>query len=255
MKIAFVILTWGDAQERKENFKFSLNSVKKLSNFLNYNGISSQVFPYCFGKEKLTDDSNHINLESLEYYRSFKINYVIKDLIIKNQEPEIFCCLDSDIFTLDRDFNNFLGYVKNTNFKEKFLTARWYDSADRNAFDFNNYTHSDNMPIETIRSSDASGFFLVDFLTLKNMGGYDERFTVWGGEDNDIAYRLQRMGVKQEYMDFFFLHIKHARINEVTILDTKDKDLYLNQVKIVDQDKSIIRPTIVNNYYIKNLEN
>ena len=255
MKIAFVILTWGEDKERKENFKFSLNRVKKLSNFLNENGVIAKVFPYCFGREKLTEDSIHVNLEPLEYYRSFKINYVIKDLIMKNEEPEIFCCLDSDIFALDRNFDNFLQYVKNTNFKEKFLTARWYDSADRNAFDFNFYTHSDNIAIETIRSSDASGFFLVDFLTLKNIGGYDERFTVWGGEDNDIAYRLQRMGIKQEYMDFYFLHIKHARINEKTILDTKDKDLYLNQVKIVDIDKSVIRPTIINNYYINALEN
>jgi len=255
MKIAFVILTWGESQERKENFKFTLNSVHKLSKFLNGNGITTKVFPYCFGREKLTEDSIHVNLESLEFYKSFKLNYIIKDLIIKNEEPEIFCGIDCDIFALDKNFNNILEYIKNTNFKQKFLTAMWYDSADRNAFDFNSYTHSDNIVVETLRSSDASGFFFVDFLTLKNIGGYDERFTVWGGEDNDMAYRLQRAGLKQEYMDFYLLHIKHARMNEVKILDTKDKDLYLNQVKIVDTDKSIIRPTIINNYHINSLEN
>jgi predicted glycosyltransferase involved in capsule biosynthesis len=251
MKVAFAILTWGNKEERKENFKFSLNKLKNLIDFLEKNNIQCSLHPYCFGDEKLSYESTHVNLTACNYYRSFKINYVIKNIINDKIEPDIFCCLDSDIFILEQDFSKFLDYIKNTNFKNTFLTARWYDSSHREDFNFDNYTYSDHIRVETLRSSDASGFFLVDFKTLKFIGGYDERFTVWGGEDNDISTRLQRIGIAQEYMNFFFIHIKHERLNEITILETEYKDLYLNQVKIAQTDKSIVRPTLINDYYVQ----
>jgi hypothetical protein len=252
MKIAFTILTWGDNQERIENFKFSFYHLNKLKDFLEKNNIECILYPFCFGKNSLSENSIHVNLEELHYHRSFKINYVLKHIINKKIEPNIFCCIDSDIFILEKDYSRFLDYISNTNFKNTFLTARWYDSAFREDFNFHNYTHTNNIRVETVRSSDASGFFLVDFEILKAIGGYDERFTVWGGEDNDIGTRLQKFGVQQEYMDFLFLHLKHERLNEITILETEYKDIYLNQVKIAQTDHSIIRPTLINDYYVQN---
>lgn len=251
MKIAFAILTWGESTERKENFKFSLFQLKKLVSFLTEKGLECSIYPYCFGREKI-ENSFHINLKELNYHRSFKINYVLKSIIADEIQPDIFCCLDSDIFILEQDYEKFLNYINNTNFKNTFLTAKWYDSFSREDFNFNDYTYSSNIRVETIRSSDASGFFLVDFEILKFIGGYDERFTVWGGEDNDIAKRLQKIGIKQEYMNFFFMHLKHERLNEVNILNTEFKDLYLNQVKIAQTDSSIVRPTLLNDYYVQN---
>lgn len=251
MKIVFAILTWGSKEERKENFKFSLFQLKKLTNFLKANNIECSIYPYCFGKEKLTEDSFHSNLEFLNYHKSFKLNYVIKNIIEKKENPDIFCLIDCDILILEKNFQKILFYLQNTNFNNTHLTARWYDSANRNDFNFQNFSIKDNLSIETVRGSDAGGVFLVNFEILKNIGGFDERFTVWGGEDNDISLRLERIGVKQEYMNFYFLHIKHQRIDENLILGTKDKDIYLNQVKIAQNDKSVVRPTLINDYYVQ----
>lgn len=252
MKIAFAITTWNETKEREENFKFSTQHLKKLISFLEKNGVECSLHLYCFGKKNLLNDSNHVNLEALHYHRSFKINYVIKDIIKNKLEPDIFCCVDADIFILERNFLNLLDYIKNTNFKCNYLTAQWYDSSHREDFDFNTNIHVDNIRVETIRSSDASGFFLIDFKILKSIGGYDERFTVWGGEDNDLHIRLNKINVSKKYMNFLFMHIKHERLNEFSILNTEYKDLYLNQVKITETDKSVIRPTLINDYYVQN---
>jgi predicted glycosyltransferase involved in capsule biosynthesis len=251
MHIVFVIVNWGEKQERKENFKFSAHQIKKLISFLEKNDIQCSLHLYCFGKENLLKDSTHINLEALNYHRSFKINYAIKDILNKKIQPDIFCCLDSDIFILEQDYKNFLNYINNTNFKNTYLTAKWYDSSHREDFNFDKYTYINNIRIETMRASDASGFFLVDFKVLKSIGGYDERFTVWGGEDNDLCIRLHKMNIQKQWMDFFFIHLKHERLNEITILETEYKDLYLNQVKIAQNDKSIVRPTLINDYYVQ----
>lgn len=251
MHIAFVTVTWGEIEERKQNFKFTTYQIKKLISFLEKNKIECSLHLYCFGKENLLKDSIHVNLEALNYHRSFKINYAIKDIIRKEIKPDLFCCFDSDIFILEQDYEKFLSYINNTNFKNKYLTAKWYDSSHREDFDFFKYNYVNNIRVETIRASDASGFFVVNFEILKSIGGYDERFTVWGGEDNDLCIRLNKKNIKKQWIDFFFVHLKHERLNEISILQTKDKDRYLNQVKISQTDQSIVRPTLINDYYVQ----
>ena len=66
--------------------------------------------------------------------------------------------------------------------------------------------------------------------------------------------RLERFGLKKEYMNFYPIHIKHKRLdteNPNSPVSNHEKTYYLNQVKICQQDMSIIRPTILNNYYIE----
>lgn len=253
MKINFLILTWGEDLERAQNFKFCLLRLKKLCNFLNSNSIQTSTYPFCFGKVKLTDDSYHSNLFELKYHKSFKINYAIKKMINNNDFADVFCLVDCDVFLLEETFLNFLDYIKNTNFQKKYLASRWLDTSSREDFDFENNTIKNNLKIDQIRGSDAGGLFLVDFNILLKIGGFDERYVVWGAEDDDVSKRLERYGLEKEHVKFYPVHIKHERLdteNKNSPINNNEKTYYLNQIKICNEDQSIVRPTILNNYYV-----
>jgi GT2 family glycosyltransferase len=254
MKINFLILTWGEDLDRAQNFKFCLIRLKKLCNFLNLNNIQTVVYPFCFGKFKLTEDSYHSDLSALTYHKSFKTNYAIKQIIKNNDTGDLLCYIDADIFVLEQNFLNLMNYLKNTNFKEKYLTSRWLDTDSREDFDFEKNTIKNDLKINQVRGSDASGLFIVDFNILLKIGGFDERYTVWGAEDDDMCGRLERFGLEKEYMDFHPIHIKHKRLDTAdpnSPVNHHEKIYYLNQVKICQQDKSITRATILNNYYLE----
>lgn len=249
-----MILTWSEDLERAQNFRFSLARLKELCRFLNINKIETSIYPFCFGRTKLTEDSYHSDLSALTYHKSFKINYVIKQMLENKDQGDLLCLVDSDIVVLENNFFNLLDYIKNTDFKQKYLTGRWLDTDSREYFDFEKNTIKSILNISKIRGSDAGGLFIVDFNILLDMGGFDERFTVWGAEDDDMSNRLQRAGLIREYTDFYPIHIKHERLdteNKNSPVNNREKVYYLNQVKICQKDQSIVRPTILNNYYIE----
>lgn len=254
MKINFIIQTWGEDLERVQNFKFCLNRLKVLSDFLKIHDIETKIYPFCFGAIKITEDSFHSDLSALTYHKSFKTNYAIKQMIKDNNIADVLCYIDADIFVLEQDFINLLSYLKQTNFKQKYLTSRWLDTDSRDYFDFENDVIKENIKISKMRGSDASGLFIVDFDILLKIGGFDERYTVWGAEDDDMCRRLERYGLQKEYMNFYPIHIKHKRLdteNKDSPVNNHEKKYYLNQVKICQEDQSIVRPTILNNYYIE----
>jgi hypothetical protein len=78
---------------------------------------------------------------------------------------------------------------------------------------------------------------------LLNVNGYNEEFSGWGKEDNDIASRLINAGVKLRFLKFgaiaYHLHHKTASMvsveknQELFYKSKKDRIIYIN--KGIDQ--------------------
>ena len=65
--------------------------------------------------------------------------------------------------------------------------------------------------VEGIRDSDTHGTAICARADLAAMGGYDEVYRGWGGEDDDLYQRLILMGVaEREYPAGFVTAIKHG---------------------------------------------
>jgi hypothetical protein len=63
----------------------------------------------------------------------------------------------------------------------------------------------------------AGGLFLIHRDTYLQLGGFDERFVGWGGEDDAMTVKLQRAGVAlSEIGDEPALHLWHPRSHEST---------------------------------------
>jgi N-terminal domain of galactosyltransferase len=64
----------------------------------------------------------------------------------------------------------------------------------------------------------AGGLFLIARPTFVRVGGWDERFRGWGGEDDAMSYRLERLRVSGIELDRRpALHLHHARPSSQTM--------------------------------------
>lgn len=80
-----------------------------------------------------------------------------------------------------------------------------------------------------VRSPDTWGTFLCHQAMFKKVGGYDEAFRGWGGEDVDLYRRLAEMGVAAaEYPVGLLDPIPHDDLQRVAFQEVKD--LGLNHV-------------------------
>ncbi len=63
----------------------------------------------------------------------------------------------------------------------------------------------------------AGGLFVIHRDTYLTLGGFDERFVGWGGEDDAMTVKLERAGVQlSEIGDEAALHLWHPRSREST---------------------------------------
>ena len=87
----------------------------------------------------------------------------------KNASHETLCFVDADVFT-HLEF------------------AKWLElNQDPNSF----YVYPDPKAVELV------GFLIVARGHFFKVGGYDEAFTAWGGEDSDLYERLAMIGLSQ----------------------------------------------------------
>jgi glycosyltransferase involved in cell wall biosynthesis len=62
-------------------------------------------------------------------------------------------------------------------------------------------------------SKDALGWGFIPVAKLLQIGSYDEVYCIWGKEDNDIGYRLEKAGCKVEYISEIWMnHYYHPPV-------------------------------------------
>ncbi len=57
----------------------------------------------------------------------------------------------------------------------------------------------------------AGGIFAIRASTFARMGGFDERFVGWGGEDNAMTLKIQRLRPSVVQLEATALHLHHPR--------------------------------------------
>lgn len=71
---------------------------------------------------------------------------------------------------------------------------------------------SDREIIYTFPPASCGGAIVVDKdFFFCSLGGYNENYTDWGGEDNDLWLRAHVLGEGKEILDYTLLHLHHAR--------------------------------------------
>jgi glycosyltransferase involved in cell wall biosynthesis len=82
---------------------------------------------------------------------------------------------------------------------------------------------------------------------LEDIGGWDERFRGWGGEDDAISVKLQKYNKRITTLNYTCYHLYHGR----TIYDKNKHENYQNNVKLLHDIESMENVSIDSNVFLK----
>jgi len=183
---------------RIRNVKFSWNELKKLTNYLKNNGINAESTLYDFSPEQIITDSVHIPYPLGVYKKAEKTNIILKD----KKKYDFFMMIDCDAFFYEQDYETLLNLIKGLNKGDvcTFDLAKLEDNVSDYIVDDTfiiskanwSYAYSgarENGPLRH-HTGGLGGVYLSDTELLLSLGGFDEKYEGWGGEDGDMMGRI-----------------------------------------------------------------
>lgn len=258
MRISLNICFWSfnDTTNRIRNTIFSWERLKRFTDWYNSSHCSNRLdcFLFDLSNTQVLSESIHLPFIESTYERSKKINHCIEWNIL-NYKPDIICFLDSDIFFLEDQYINFSNAIENFD-KTTFAVSDVWDIKDNSLLDFDNYKFKNlsfnsklniltGAPVEKRTIKGLGAFFMIDLNAIVEVGGFDERFIVWGGEDDDLRYRLQRNKLKPVNLPVTLFHINHETL--INHADVQNFDIKRKQLECW-LDPTIVRKSTLSKY-------
>ena len=214
---------WDDGQPnstRIRNVKFAWEELKKLTDFLNRNGINAVCNLYDFSEKRIISESKHISYPLGEYKKAEKTNIILKE----QSHLDFFMMVDCDAFFHYDDFSKFLELIKSLEKGDviTFDLAKLEDNVSN--YLINNkfypekanwsYAYSgdrENGPLSS-HVGGLGGVYICDTKLLIDLGGFDEKYTGWGGEDGDMLGRIWYSEIPHKFRptkNFAPYHLPH----------------------------------------------
>lgn len=242
MKLSINIPFWYSNEDRLENLKITYKALTNLAKWLKIQGIDVTLNVFEFSEERqYFEDSIYLLVEE-GYSKAIRLNHALKYLKM-NDKPDIVCFIDSDCFVDLREYGKVLNTLLTFN-PEVYYCNNLVKLDKRSSFDIGSMSVNPSyMYTNTGLINGLGGMWFCDFDTLYEIGGFDERYKVWGREDEDMGKRFTMKGMEFEQLSFKVFHLPHP------IEPTKDNKLEREaQEQIFLYDNSIARPSLLNNY-------
>jgi len=242
MQISINIPFWYNDEDRLSNLKSCFKSLRNLQKYLISNGLDVDINVFEFSDERQCFGSSIYLPIGKGYSKSIRLNHGLKWLK-QNKKVDIVSFIDSDCVIDTKDYPKVLEQFTN------FDKSKYYCN-NLTKLDKKEYFNLENLTLEPFYTfvnsgiiNGLGGMWICDFDTLYEIGGFDERYTGWGLEDEDVGKRLYLKGLEFEQLDFKVYHLPHQI--EQSKKDTALRDI---QKKIFVEDNTIVRPTLLNNY-------
>lgn len=204
--------------------------------------------------ELLIADSNSKNYEELKnYFESSKEKIPMRivqhkmDLFsrselnnvgIRNARGEFMACTDVDML-FDRNFLSTVMNVAQNNCLIDSRTMRWkqilVDKIYNGEIDPYNNIKSCRLG-RILKRTSAGGFQCMHINDWNKINGFDERYRVWGSEDQDLLKRVQMAGIKTIWLgesrdSIMLFHQPHAKKDIKYDLEWQEKNKkFLNNI-------------------------
>lgn len=214
---------WDDGQTestRIRNVNFAWSELKNLNYFLLEKGITVESTLYDFSPEKIISDSQHIPYPLSVYKKAEKTNLILN----QKKNFKFFMMMDCDAFFYRKDYNNLLEIIKNLKDGDVYT----FDLAklDNNISDYivDGVFIPENADWSFAYSGDKSkgplcglngglgGVYISDTNLLLSLGGFDESYLGWGGEDGDMLGRIYYSNINHSInpvRNFAPFHLPH----------------------------------------------
>jgi predicted glycosyltransferase involved in capsule biosynthesis len=224
MTISINMKFWHDGHNnstRLRNVEFCWKELKNLWDYLTINNVYGNINLYDFSMDKIISDSIHISYPTGTYKKAEKTNIILK----QQANCDFFMMIDSDAFFDISDYGLLLDIIKNlgsgdvVTFDLAKLNDNTQDYIVNNIFDKNladwSYAYSgsrSNGPLFNGYSGGLGGVYICDTNLLVSLGGFDEKYTGWGGEDGDMLGRISYSSIPHKIIptkNFAPYHLPH----------------------------------------------
>jgi hypothetical protein len=230
MKVNINILFWDNGDEQRyKNTTLSWHLLKDFAEFAKQFNLVVIPNLFDFSEEKKIEDAIHITYPKGTFKKAEKINKVIEHF---KDFDGFFSIMDSDIIIRPSDYQNLVDLIKS--FKQnKYYVFNLDDLTCLSGVDFLGKKINFNalQYKKRVLDPDLGALFFIHQTIINNFK-MDERFVVWGGEDNEVSYRLQNAGYKKVICPFNVIHLPHNHA-----LKKEDMQQYNEQVNILRQNK------------------
>jgi hypothetical protein len=237
MKIIVNQIFWvSDDSDRVRNILFTSVKNKEMVQYLKNKGLDIEYNLYDFSPTKFIpyEDVIHIPTDK-KFYKSWKINRVIE----KCRDYDYIINIDADVFLLDDNYDYIYDILSNLNKTDnKFYVSNLLDLINPKEINFaKRIINKSNLKFYERYVNSLGPFYIVEVKKIFDIGGFDENFTVWGGEDDNMSERLVSYGLIKETLKSKPIHLPHKNNNYEVV----NSDEYKEQIKILENKKEIIK--------------
>lgn len=206
MIIKINILFWGNSKERLDNTNLSLHYLKKFCIYAQDKGLPVEPFLFDLSEDKVLDEAIHISYPNNTYKRSEKINRVID---YHGEYDGLFAIMDSDLIINPEEYDALIYLLTKTKPNEYYVfKVNDVQNLEGIYFENKEVDFSKLNYVSRAFEPDLGGLFFIESKVI-NENRFDEEFIVWGGEDNNLSYRLQAQGKKKKLLPIVPYHLPH----------------------------------------------
>lgn len=233
-------------ETRRQNSILSWKELKKMTKYLRDKGLKLNAYMFEFGNNFIFDDSIKITCPLEFYEKSKKINLAIFHQV--NDSCDFISIMDSDLFFSEDQYNMIYDHIKELeNTQNKiFFTYNLMDIheterkevIDLKNFELNIHKLEELKPKYSWRHSWGTGvlggIFIVPRKEIREIGGFNENFLTWGGEDDEAYTRLKvyvKWIPKINQGPYHLWHPKNEKDKKYFIPVYSDEYFKVNKVK------------------------
>jgi hypothetical protein len=184
--ISLNMIFWDDGQPdstRIRNVKFTWEKLKDLANYLRINGIDCKENLYDFSPEQIIKDSIHVPFPLGVFWKSEKLNIMLKE----QKDYDFFSMIDCDAFFDKVDYESVLNIMKNLEYGDiiTFDLAKLEGDVSGYIIDDNfivdnanwSYAYSGARELGPLRGylGGLGGVYICDTNLLLSVNGFDEK--------------------------------------------------------------------------------
>ena len=195
---------------RLENARFCRRRLEHFAAYCTGAGLEVRTLLYDFSSQPLLEGARSIPFPAGEFRKAEKVNRIINDLV--DDAPDFFVLMDADLVIREGDYPLLVRRLAALR-EDRYYVCHVDDLEGCDGVDFSSGGIDEGAlrlkPRRRLMMGDLGGLFIAPYAAMQAVGGFDPRFTVWGGEDNEAALRLRARGLRRTSLQVRPLHLSH----------------------------------------------
>ncbi len=204
--------------------------------------------------------------ESVAYHRTKYLNEMIFSTttkVVSNYDSDIFLPVDTYVKVVDTivkgEMDFIYPYKHGDNGQKQLFYSRWYEDPLKQWIYYPMFKFIQDWDIKNFDDDENVKLYYASFghsvfastQKYKEAFGENENFISYGPEDQERAYRFQKLGYKVSWFDNFVYHIEHTRTSD----SAQSNPHFTNNCEIFNHIKTLSKEELIEYYnsqeYIK----